>query len=91
MSHKNQTLQWVLLVSVWVISVAFLGGCGFERLEPPLPDVVAGFSLADLEDIQDDERLTDDEKRDAIREAIDAPDTEEGDRLVEFLLDFNVP
>lgn len=66
-------------------------GCGFERLQPTLPDAVAGFTLADLEDIQNDERLTDDEKRAAIRAAIDAPDTPEGDRLVEFLLDLNVP
>ncbi len=66
-------------------------GCGLDRLDPVLPAEVAGFTLADLDDIQDDERLTDDEKREAIRTAVGAPDTDEGDRLVEFLLTFNVP
>lgn len=66
-------------------------GCGFERFQPVLPDQIAGFSLASLESIQDDERLTDDEKREQIRTAINAPMTVEGDRLVEFLFTLNVP
>jgi len=68
-----------------------LPGCGFDRLDPTLPAEVAGFTLADLDDIQNDERLTADEKREQIRAAVGAPDTDEGDRLVEFLLTFNVP
>lgn len=89
---RNRCSRWrVLLASSLVVLFAAAAGCGFERLQPTLPDAVAGFTLADLEDIQDDERLTDDEKREAIREAVGAPDTEEGDRLVEFLLDLNVP
>lgn len=66
-------------------------GCGFERFEPVLPDQIEGLSLSDLEAIQNDERLTDDEKREQIRTAVDAPATVEGDRLVEFLFTFNVP
>ena len=88
--YRKVRARWWVAVSSFVLLLAVVG-CGFERLQPTLPDVVAGFSLADLEAIQDDERLTDDEKSAAIREAIDAPDTEEGDRLVEFLLNLNVP
>ncbi len=66
-------------------------GCGVSPLEPPLPDLVEGLTLSELEAIQEDPRLTEDEKRQAIRDAIDAPETDAGDRLVEFLLDFNVP
>jgi hypothetical protein len=79
------------LIALLGLITAGTAGCGFDRLEPTLPDAVAGFTLADLEDIQDDERLTDDEKRELIREAVGAPDDESGDRLVEFLLDLNVP
>lgn len=71
--------------------VTMLTGCGFDRLQPALPDLVAGMSLADLEDLQNDERLTTDEKREMIRDAIGAPMTESGDRLVNFLLNLNVP
>ncbi|MBN2561820.1 MAG: hypothetical protein JXQ75_12905 [Phycisphaerae bacterium] len=66
-------------------------GCGFERIHATLPAAVSGLTLEQLEDIQDDERLTDDEKRERIRETVEAPDSESGDRLVEFLLTFNVP
>ena len=55
------------------------------------PEVTAGLTLAELEQIQNDERLTNDEKLQQIREAIDAPETDSGDRLVNFLLNFNVP
>ncbi len=68
-----------------------LTGCGFDRLQATLPAAVQGFTLSDLEDIQNDERLTDDEKKEQIREAVDAPDDESGDRLVDFLLTFDVP
>lgn len=74
-----------------VLIATMLNGCGFERLQPDLPNLVEGLTLAQLEDIQDDERLTDDEKRQAIRDAIDAPATDAGDRLVEFLFTLNVP
>jgi len=73
-----------------VLSVLW-AGCGFDRLQAPLPAAAQGLTLPDLKDIQDDERLTDDEKREAIREAVGAPDSEDGDRLVGFLLTFDVP
>ncbi|MFQ5411829.1 MAG: hypothetical protein ACE5EC_06010 [Phycisphaerae bacterium] len=65
--------------------------CGFERLEPELPDLVAGLTLTRLGEIQNDERLTVDERRALIREAIGAPETASGDRLVDFLLNLTVP
>ena len=71
--------------------VTMQAGCGVSLLEPPLPDLVEGLTLSELEAIQDDPRLTDDEKRQAIRDAIGAPETDAGDRLVEFLLNLNVP
>ena len=74
-----------------VLLTSMQSGCGFERFQPVLPDGIAGFSLADLESIQDDERLTDDEKREQIRTAVNAPMTVEGDRLVQFLFTLNVP
>lgn len=66
-------------------------GCGTIGLEPEAANAVAGFTLEDLETIQDDERLTNDEKEDLIRDAVNAPDTDSGDRLVAFLLGLNVP
>lgn len=85
--------RWLARASVclWALSLIPLSGCGLDAIAPSLPDAVAGFTLADLEAIQDDERLTDDEKREQIRQAVGAPDTADGDRLVEFLLNFNVP
>lgn len=70
--------------------LAPFSGCGFDRIQPLLPDAL-GITFEELEMIQNDTSLTDDEKRDMIREAIGAPETEEGDRLVNFLLTFNVP
>jgi hypothetical protein len=69
----------------------FSAGCGFDRIQPPLPDAIPDFSLDDLGTIQNDDALTDDEKREAIRVAVGAPDDEAGDRLVEFLFTLNVP
>ena len=71
--------------------MSILAGCGTTGVAAPLPDLVEGLTLSELEAIQNDERLTDDEKREQIREAIDAPDTDAGDRLVEFLLTLTVP
>ena len=69
---------------------SMLMACGVEGLLLVPPNLVAGLPLADLEAIQDDERLTVDQQRERIREATGAPVTEAGDRLVEFLLNFNV-
>ncbi len=88
------TLPWRLRTALLLAFVAiWMGcGCGFDRLQQEtLPNQVTGFSLQDLKDIQDDERLTDDEKREAIRTAVGAPQDSSGDRFVEFLLTMNVP
>lgn len=75
-----------------LVTIGLGCGCGVDRLQQEtLPDEVTGLTLDQLEDIQDDERLTDDEKREAIRDAIDAPEDSSGDRLVDFLLNLNVP
>ncbi len=81
-----------LQVIAWAIGLLLTGaGCGMERLQGPLLNAIPGFSLADLKAIQNDSTLTTDQKRQRIREAVGAPDTPEGDRLVQFLLTFNVP
>lgn len=75
-----------------VLAIAFAGGCGFNQIQQAtLPDQVAGFALADLEAILNNTALTEDEQREAIRDAIGAPDNDDGDRLVNFLFNFNVP
>jgi hypothetical protein len=66
-------------------------GCGFDRLTPTLPAAITGFTLADLKNIQNDERLTTAEKQEQIRTAIGAPSDADGDRLVNFLLNMTVP
>lgn len=68
-----------------------LMGCGVEDLLTVPPNLVAGLPLSDLDDIQNDERLTADQQREQIRQAVGAPETAAGDRLVQFLLNFNVP
>lgn len=74
------------------LAMAVAGGCGFDRIQQAtLPDQVAGFSLADLEAILNNSALTEMEQREAIRDAIGAPENEDGDRLVNFLFNFNVP
>lgn len=70
--------------------MTMLAGCGLERIQVPMPDRSA-LTLARLEEIQDDERLTDAEKREVVRTEAGIPDTVEGDRLIDFLLGFNVP
>ncbi len=70
---------------------AILGGCTPSAFDPALTSTIEGLDLEGLKAIQEDERLTEDEKREEIRTAISAPDTPEGDRLVEFLLDLNIP
>ena len=82
-----RAFSWMILC----VSAFSLPGCGFDRIQPALPNAFEDFTFEELEAIQDDERLTDTEKRQAIRDAIDAPLTPEGDRLVEFLLTFPVP
>jgi len=77
--------------SLLSLGLLLSSGCGLNALLPTLPDAVAGFTLADLQAIQDDERLTDDEKKEQIRQAVGAPDNADGDRLVDFLFNLSVP
>lgn len=70
---------------------SMLMGCGVEDLLTVPPNLVAGLPLSTLDDIQNDERLTADQQREQIRQAVGAPVTAAGDRLVQFLLNFNVP
>ena len=88
----TKTVPFRLLFSLLILAILSMPmACGFERFEPVPSALVEGLTLAELEVIQMDERLTDDERRDAIAEAVNASADEEGDRLVEFLLTFNVP
>ncbi|MCB9856733.1 MAG: hypothetical protein H6818_13720 [Phycisphaerales bacterium] len=88
---RARCFRFAILYCNLLVMATMQSGCGFERFAPVLPDQIQGFSLAALESIQDDERLTDNEKRDQIRAAVNAPATVEGDRLVEFLFTLNVP
>ncbi len=78
-----------ILAAMTVPLLAFFSGCG--TAVQPLPAAIAGFSLQSLQDIQNDERLTDDERRQRIRDLVGAPNDDAGDRLVDFLLNVNVP
>lgn len=69
--------------------VVGISGCGI--IQQPIPMITPGFSLEILGEIQDDERLTDDERRERIRELVGAPMDDSGDRLVELLLNLNIP
>ena len=84
-----RTRRWRILAMPMLVGSLFFSGCGL--IAQPLPDATRNLDLATLEEIQDDERLTDDERRERIRELAEAPNTDAGDRLVEFLLTFNVP
>jgi len=81
------------LLSRWALSVIALVivGCSLTSFDPPLTSTVDGFSLSALKEIQDDSRLTQDEKRAQIRTLSGAPDTPEGDLLVDFYLNLNIP
>jgi hypothetical protein len=68
----------------------WMSGCG-ALPEPPIPEAFGSLDLETLAEIQNDERLTDDEKREQIRELTGAPNDDAGDRLVEFLLTAELP
>jgi hypothetical protein len=88
MSHRlfRTLFALALLTTPWLNL-----GCGFDRIQPTPPETIEGLTFEDLSAIQDDETLTTVEKQEAIRAAIDAPLTPEGDRLVDFLLNFPTP
>lgn len=83
--HHGSARAFLLLAAL----ACPFSGCGI--LEQPLPAATQNFNLAALQEIQDDPRLTDDERRQRIRDLVGAPDTDAGNRLVEFLLTFAVP
>ncbi len=91
MTHPRRFATGGVFCLALCLIVSMMVGCGFDAVAAELPDLVAGLSLSDLEAIQNDERLTDDEKREQIRTAVEAPATASGNRLVEFLLTLNVP
>ena len=88
MSLLLRRVVTALCLSLGIFS---LSGCGFDRIQPTPSGTIEGITFETLSEIQDDDTLTDDQKRQAIRDAIGAPDTPEGDRLVEFLFDFPTP
>jgi hypothetical protein len=88
-SMKRFLLQLSSLVVVG--AVLYSAGCGFSLIQPTPPNAIPDFDFDALEEIQRDERLTVDERREAIRTAIGAPMSPEGDRIVDFLLGLNLP
>lgn len=89
-SSSTLRIRGIFCLGLVCLATMF-AGCGLERIQLPQEDSLGTLTLEELEDIQDDERLTDDQKREAIRDATGAPNDADGDRLVEFLLNFNVP
>jgi len=73
------------IASLLLTATLFFSGCG-TLLVTPIPNALPNLTLEQLAEIQDDERLTADEKRQAIRDAAQIPNDAAGDRLVEFLL-----
>lgn len=79
-----------------IVAGLMLTGCqtiGLIAGDPiafPLPNA-PGFTLENLRDIQRDPTTTTDEKRALIRDAIGVPDTPEGNRIANFLLNLFIP
>ncbi|MEK6644531.1 MAG: hypothetical protein AABZ08_11545 [Planctomycetota bacterium] len=84
----GRTFSLAMLLSA---TIAVGSGCTPSAFAPTLSSTIPGLDLDRLREIQVDERLTNDEKREAIRTAAGAPNTPEGDRLVDFLLALNIP
>jgi hypothetical protein len=64
--------------------------CVQPTFNPTLSSTIGGLTLESLKQIQDDERLTTEEKREKIREAIGATNDADGDQLVNFLLNIQI-
>ena len=73
------------IAGAFILAAAVFSGCGTLPVTP-MPDALPNLTLQQLGEIQGDERLTTDEKRQAIRDAAQIPNDAAGDRLVEFLL-----
>ena len=69
---------------------AVFGGCELTRFDPPLSSTVGGLTLEQLKLIQEDERLTLEEKRQQVREAAGLPNNDEGNRQADFLLNLAI-
>lgn len=89
--HFSRPLRRIIYCFCFCLLGSMLMGCGVDGLLLVPPNLATGLSLSDLGDIQDDERLTADQQREQIRQAVGAPETAAGDRLVQFLLNLNVP
>jgi len=73
------------IAGAFIVAASVFSGCGALPVTP-MPNALPNLTLEQLGEIQGDERLTDDEKRQAIRDAALIPNDAAGDRLVEFLL-----
>lgn len=72
-------------------ALAWATGCGFPRIELPIPAEIPNATLEAIREIQNDPTLTLMEQQEAIRELVGAPMTPEGDLLVNLLLNLNIP
>ena len=80
----------LLISAVTLIIGLSLTACELTRFDPPLSSTVGGLTRDKLRLIQRDARLTTDQKRQQIRDAIGVPDTDEGNRLANFLLNLTI-
>jgi hypothetical protein len=67
-----------------------LAGCELSRFDPKLSSTVSGLTMDQLKMIQQNPGLTTDEKLQQIREAIGVENTDEGNRIANFLLNLNI-
>jgi hypothetical protein len=81
----GKLLRKLSALSVVCLAAAALVGCGAIPVTP-MPNALPNLTAERLGEIQADERLTDDEKRQLIRDEAQIPNDASGDRLVEFLL-----
>jgi hypothetical protein len=89
---KSETLigRIFSLALLLLATMTGVSGCTPSAFAPTLSSTIPGLDLDRLREIQLDERLTTTEKREAIRTAAGAPNSPEGDRLVDFLLTLNI-
>ena len=80
----------LLLQTAALILGLSLTACELTRFDPTLTSTVSGLTLDQLKMIQQDERLTTDEKLQQIREAIGVENTDEGNRIATFLLNLTI-
>lgn len=81
-------LRMLSAICLLSLAASMLGGCGTIPVTP-MPAALP-LTATRLGEIQGDERLTADEKRQLIRDEGQIPNDAAGDRLVEFLLTLDV-